>query len=76
MTSVTLRNVKEIGGGAFQWCSYLTDLYISTTSTTTIGDSAFSGCTRLTSCTIGSGVTSIGGSAFNGCRSLSSVTIP
>jgi DUF971 family protein len=45
-------------------------------SVTSIGNSAFSGCTRLTSVTIGSSVTSIGNSAFSGCTGLTSVTIP
>ena len=37
---------------------------------------AFSGCTGLTSVTIGNSVTSIGGSAFSGCTGLTSITIP
>ena len=43
---------------------------------TSIGDSAFYGCTGLTSVTIDSNVTSIGGWAFYGCTGLTSVTIP
>ena len=43
---------------------------------TSIGDSAFRGCSGLTSVTIPSGVTSIGDSAFFGCSGLTSVTIP
>ena len=41
-----------------------------------IGDSAFSGCSKLTSVTIGSSVTSIGRSAFRYCSSLANITIP
>ena len=41
-----------------------------------IGDYAFSGCSGLTSVTIGNSVTSIGNSAFYGCSGLTSVTIP
>ena len=44
-------------------------------SITSIGDSAFIGCSSLTSVTIGESVTSIGSSAFNSCSSLTSVTI-
>ena len=43
---------------------------------TSIGDSAFEGCSLLTSAVIPEGVTSIGGRAFWGCSSLTSVVIP
>ena len=46
-----------------------------TYSVTSIGGSAFLGCTGLTAVTIGSGVTSIGGYAFDGCTGLTAVTI-
>ena len=46
------------------------------TSGTSIGDSAFYGCSGLTCVTIQNGVTSIGDSAFSGCTGLTSVTIP
>ena len=46
-----------------------------TCSVTSIGNSAFNGCSGLTSVTIGNSVTSIGASAFNGCSGLTSVTI-
>ena len=43
---------------------------------TTIGRSAFLGCSGLTSVTIPNSVTTIGRSAFLGCSGLTSVTIP
>ena len=42
---------------------------------TSIGDSAFRGCSSLTSVTISNSVTSINYAAFNGCSSLTSATI-
>ena len=44
-------------------------------SVTSIGGSAFSGCSVLTSITIPSSVTSIGGSAFSGCTGLTSIKV-
>ena len=43
---------------------------------TFIGSSAFSGCSGLTSVTIGNSVTSIGDYAFYCCSGLTSITIP
>lgn len=45
-------------------------------SVTTIGASAFSGCSSLTTVTIPSGVTSMGDLALSGCWSLTGVIIP
>ena len=43
---------------------------------TSIGSSAFYGCSGLTNVTTPNSVTSIGSSAFYGCSGLTSVTIP
>ena len=53
----------------------VTDLVIPD-SVTSIGNSAFSGCTGLVSVDIPDSVTSIGNSAFSGCTGLVSVDIP
>ncbi len=42
---------------------------------TTVGDSAFKGCTKATSITVGTNVTSIGKNAFNGCAKVKQATI-
>ena len=44
-------------------------------SVTAIDESAFEGCTGLTSINIPDSVTRIGGAAFEGCKNLTSVTI-
>ena len=43
---------------------------------TSVGESAFEGCSSLTSANIPDSVTSIGKGAFAGCRSLMSINIP
>jgi hypothetical protein len=48
--------------------------YIIPNSVTTIGSSAFYGCTGLTEVTIPSSVSSIRGDAFEGCTGLTNVT--
>ena len=48
----------------------------TTYSVTSIGQSAFGGCTGLTSIEIPNSVTSIGESAFHGCTGLTSIEIP
>ena len=49
---------------------------IGISGVTSIGGSAFSGCSGLKSVVIPDSVTSIGGGAFSACRSLTSITIP
>ena len=44
-------------------------------SVTSIGDSAFGGCTSLTNFTIGNSVTNIGNEAFQYCTNLMAITV-
>ena len=48
----------------------------NTYSVTSIGSSAFEGCSSLTTITIPESVTSIGNSAFSRCSSLTAITLP
>ena len=56
-------------------CSIVRSVVIES-GVTSIGNSAFAGCSNLTKITIPDSVTSIGEDAFFGCSSLKSVTIP
>ena len=69
--------VKKIDEDAFKNNSKIRSITIPS-SVTTIGSSAFSGCSNLITVTISenSQLTSIGSSAFNGCSSLTSIYIP
>ena len=58
------------------WFYEIVEKIIIRQGVTSIGDSAFIGCSSLTSVTIPESVTSIGSDAFGGCNSLTSVTIP
>ena len=67
-------SVTEIGDNAFKNNKKIKTVTIGS-SVKTIGKSAFSGCTALTSVKSGSKVTEIKASAFNGCKKLKSITI-
>ena len=60
------------------WSTYKQNIekIVIDSGVTSIGNSAFSSCSSLTSVTIPNSVTSIGDSAFSSCSSLTSVTIP
>ena len=76
-------SIEDLTVGVTNGTGYTGDIVIPSTVTyksktlavTSIGDSAFSGCSGLTSVTIGNSVTSIGDSAFSGCSGLTSITI-
>ena len=68
----TLEITKYVGNSA----TCVIPSEINGKKVTEIGDSAFKGCTELTSITIPDGVIGIGNNAFSGCTSLETVTIP
>ena len=61
---------------AFQYFSVLTDIDLSNSQTTTIGDSAFLGCTALSNVALSKKTKTIGKSAFYNCTSLESIVLP
>ena len=70
--SITDSNI--IPTGIFLCCN-LKEVYVPN-YVTKIGNSAFEGCSYITSFTIPNSVMSIGNSAFGSCFSLTSITIP
>ena len=72
----TLRSVTILGGYVpyhyFQGCTMLTSVCFS--GAASIGESAVTGCTGLSSVTIGTSVTTIGANAFKGCTGLTDIT--
>ncbi|GHU77030.1 hypothetical protein FACS189461_5210 [Spirochaetia bacterium] len=67
---------NKAGNTLIKYPGGLKGQYAIPASVTSIGDSAFEGCTGLTSVSIPAGVTSIGNRAFEGCTGLTSVSIP
>ena len=70
LSVLDLSDAKIVAGGGY----YMGNSYF--TSNDKIGDTAFFGCSRLTSLTLPSGVTEIGVYAFYGCSGLTSLTLP
>ena len=67
--------VKQIGDGAFRYCTNLTEITIPD-SVTEIGNYAFDNCTSLSKVQLPNGLTKIGNYAFRDCKSLTEITIP
>ena len=63
-------SLKGIGKSAFENCTLITSLNISS-GVTTISNSAFKGCSNLQSLTLPSTLKTIGSYAFSGCSNLS-----
>ena len=67
-------NVTAIGNYALYQCSNMTQLTFNGNSLTTIGYSAFSGCSGLTSVTLPNSVTTIGNYALYQCSNMTQLT--
>ena len=78
LTSLTIpASVTEIQDSAFAWGSNFTSIsFAETSQLQSIGNSAFAGCSSLSSLTLPASVQSIGSSVFAGCTALGSITIP
>ena len=77
LTEVVVPETITTIGTKLSGCTSLTSIIINS-GVTSIGGSAFSGCSNLESVTFaeGSQLTGIGSSAFSGCSSLKSIEIP
>lgn len=67
-------SVKEIGFGAFEYCSSLKSIAIPD-SVEKIGSRTFYECNNLEHITIGSGLTVIGAQTFIGCNNLKNIYV-
>ena len=83
LTSVTLNSNSIVSKTSFSYSNNFKTIfgsqvkeYILGDNITAIGNSAFNGCSGLTSVTIGNSVTTIGDYAFRNCSGLTSITIP
>ncbi len=72
LKKVNFGHVEDIGNGAFNGCSALTDIVLPDT-VLTIGESAFQDCTGLTSFDMGKHVRNIKSNAFLRCSALETV---
>ena len=70
----TLTVNSDPAGGFYSWNDEIQHLVIAS-GVTSIGESAFYGCTSLATVSIPASVTSIGDYAFNSCTSLATVSI-
>ena len=71
LTSVTLENTVTIGSDAFYQCDFAEIVLPETV--TSVGASAFSGCSALESITVPGSVESFGTNVFTNCKNLTTV---
>ena len=73
---LTISGTGDMQNSSFGWNKKQIKSVIINDGVTSIGDSAFSSCSGLTSVTIPDSIISIGDSAFSSCSGLTSITIP
>lgn len=77
ITSVSLpSSIRNIGDKAFMNCKRLETVTFPTNLMSSIGESAFSGCTSLKDLVLPTLISSIGANAFAGCTSLTEMEFP
>lgn len=77
ITSLVISNtVKTIGESAFYYCVYMQGNLVIPDNVTEIDSSAFEGCSKITSLTIGKGLTKLKVATFAHCHGLTSVVVP
>ena len=72
LTSIDLSKITHIGDSAFQSCSNLKDVILSS-NLKSIGNYAFEACTSLEHVNLQNTLESVGCGAFTGCANLKSV---
>lgn len=76
VTAITIPDtVESIGKSAFEGSAKLKTLTIKGSKLTTIGDSAFKGCSSLTKVTLPKSVKTVGKNAFTNCKKLKTITV-
>ena len=74
------KSVSKIGKYAYENCTSLTEIEFEThnlyTTTQTLGEGVFKGCSSLTAVQLGNRITKVPKEAFAGCTSLKEIQIP
>ena len=77
LEKITVKSISEVGQNAFNavGAALQGDIVINE-GATVVGDSAFNGCSSITSVSMPNTVTTIGGSAYRNCTNLKTAKLP